>query len=158
MLKFQDYIAKATEEAAKVVFRYAKAVPADKLEWEPAEGARSVLDQCRELAMCPTWGAQVITGEMPEWTEEVMAKIKEEQSQWTTVEQCEKVCFERLPALLDLIRNMPDERLSETKFLPFEGGREFSLVEQMEYPKWNFDYHCGQIAYVQTLYGDKEMH
>jgi hypothetical protein len=32
------------------------------------------------------------------------------------------------------------------------------MIEMMDYPRWNFNYHNGQIAYIQTLYGDKEMH
>ncbi len=53
---------------------------------------------------------------------------------------------------------MPDERLSEKKWLPFDGGRDFSMPEMMDYPRWNFNYHLGQSAYIQTLLGDREMH
>jgi hypothetical protein len=28
----------------------------------------------------------------------------------------------------------------------------------LEYPRWNATYHLGQIAFIQTLYGDKETH
>ena len=53
-MRLQDYIADSAREAAAMAFRYAKAVPADKLDWSP-EGGRSVLSICRELAMTPTW-------------------------------------------------------------------------------------------------------
>lgn len=158
-MRLQDHMIDVTRAAAKEAFRNAKAVPADKLEWKPLDNGRSVLDQCRELAMCPTWAYDIISGApQPEWNEEAVAAMQAEQAQWTTAEDCERVCNERLEKLFELYRNMPDERLSETKWLPYDGGRDFTMPEMMDYPRWNFNYHLGQIAYIQTLYGDKEMH
>jgi hypothetical protein len=158
MLRFQDYIANATVQAAKEAFRIAKQVPADKLIWFPLDNGRSVLDQCRELAMTPTWAIQTLTNAMPEFNEETIAAVKAEQVQWVTVEQCEEECNKRLEELKQFFINLPDEKLSQTRWLPYYGGRDFTFVEMCEYAKWNFDYHAGQIAYIQTLYGDMEMH
>lgn len=157
MLKFQEHIADATVNAAKEAFKYAKAVPADKLDWKPAEATRSVLDQCRELAQTPVWAIAIIENQ-PMPTEEDMAKSMEVTRSWTTVEQCEEKCLENLKPLLEIFKNMPDERLNDTKWLPFDGGRDFTMVEIMEYPRWNFNYHLGQIAFIQLMYGDKDMH
>lgn len=147
-----------TRAAAKDVFKYAKAVPADKLDWKPLDAGRSVLDLCRELAMCPGWAVDIIEGKPQEWNEESMAAMKAEQEQWKTAEDCEAECNRRLEKLFELFRGMPDSRLAETRWLPYDGGRDFTMPEMMDYPRWNFTYHLGQIAYIQTLYGDKEMH
>ena len=158
-MRYQDHIAKATRDAAKEAFKYAKAVPADKIDWKPLDAGRSVLDICRELTMCPTWAYDIIEGkEQPKWDEETMAAIKKEQSQWTTIEACEAECYKRLDKLEGLYKTITDERLENTKWLPFDGGRDFTVAEMMDYPRWNFTYHLGQIAYIQILYGDKEMH
>lgn len=158
-MRYQDYSIKATRDAAKEAFKYAKAVPADKIEWKPLDAGRSVLDICRELTMCPTWAYEIIEGkEQPKWDEETMAAIQKEQSQWTTIEACETECNKRLDKLEGLYKNIADERLANTKWLPFDGGRDFTVEEMMDYPRWNFTYHLGQIAYIQILYGDKEMH
>ncbi len=158
-MKLQEYMIDVTREAAKAVFRCAKAVPEDKVEWKPLDLGRSVLEQCRELAMCPIWAVDIIDGkQQPEWNEESMAAIKKEQEQWKSVADCEAECNRRLEKLFDLFRNMPDSRLEETKWLPFDGGRDFTMAEMMDYPRWNFNYHLGQISYIQILYGDKEMH
>ena len=77
---------------------------------------------------------------------------------WKTVEACEAECNRRVDKLCAMFKAMPDERLKETKWLPYDGGRDFTMAEMMDYPRWNFSYHQGQIAYIQTLYGDKEMH
>lgn len=157
MLKFQDYIAAATESAAREVFKYAKAVPAEKLEWKPGDATRSIIDICRELAMTPTWAISIVDNQ-PMPSDEEMAGMKEVQESWITVQACEDQCLERLRPLIEVMRAIPDEKLVETKWLPYDGGRDFSMVEIMEYARWNFNYHLGQIAYVQLMYGDKEMH
>lgn len=158
-MRLQDYMIEVTEQAKNEAFKYAKAVPADKVDWKPLDAGRSVLDQCREMAMCPDWARSIINNDpQPEWNEETMARIKQEQEQWKTVEECEAECNRRLANLYDYFREMPDERLTESKWLPYDGGREFGMPEMMDYPRWNFNYHLGQIGYIQTLYGDKDMH
>lgn len=157
-MRIQDYMVEATRTAAKEAFRYAKAVPDDKIEWQPDGMGRSVLDLCRELAMCPAWAVDTINGVEHKFDDEAFAAIKLEQQQWKTPAECEEECDKRLEQLFDLFRNLPDERLKDTRWLPYDGGRDFTVAEMMEYPRWNFTYHLGQIAYIQILYGDKEMH
>ena len=148
-----------TQKAADEAFRYAKAVPADKADWKPLENGRSVLDQAREMAKCGFWAHELVAGgDLPEWNEENAAKMKVEMEQWKTVEACQAECNKQLTRLFELYKDLPDSRLSETKWLPYDGGRDFTVKEMMDYPRWNFTYHLGQIAYIQTLYGDKEMH
>jgi hypothetical protein len=158
-MRFQDYICEATQKAADEAFRYAKTVPADKAEWKPLDSGRSVLDQARELAKCPVWAYSIVSGaELPQMTDEARAAMKAEMEQWKTAEQCQAECNTQLAKLFELFRGLSDERLKETKWLPFDGGRDFTVAEMMDYPRWNFTYHLGQVAYVQTLYGDAEMH
>ncbi|MBS1721773.1 MAG: hypothetical protein JSS66_02070 [Armatimonadetes bacterium] len=158
-MNYQQQMIDSTQKAADEAFKYAKAVPGDKVSWSPLDSGRSVLDQCREMAMCPGWAFDIIEGkEQPEWNEETMAAIKAEQEQWKSVEDCQAECNRRLGKLFELYRGISDDRLKETKWLPYDGGRDFTVAEMMDYPRWNFNYHLGQIAYVQTLYGDKDMH
>lgn len=157
-MNLQEYMIRVTQAAADEAFRYARAVPTDKMDWKPLDVGRSVLDQCQELTMCPNWALAIIGGEQIEWNEEIAAKIRAEQEQWTTVDQCQEECNLRLAKLFDYFRAMPEERLAETKWLPYDGGRDFTMPEMMDYPRWNFTYHLGQIAYIQTLSGDREMH
>lgn len=158
-MNFQEHMIEVTKAAAKEAFQYAKAVPADKVEWSPLDNGRTTLDLCRELAMCPTWCKETIEKEgPPEFSEEAFAAIKKEQEQWKTVEDCEAECGRRLETLYAFFKTIPDGQLANTKWLPYDGGRDFTVAEMMDYPRWNFNYHTGQIAYIQTLYGDREMH
>jgi hypothetical protein len=158
-MRLQDYVIDATKKAMDEFFRYAKSVPADKIEWKPLDEGRSVLDLARELAKTPDWALDTISAEaLPELDEKAWAEQKQEMESWTTIEQCEAECQARLAHFNEAVRQLLDEHLSKTKFLPYEGGRDFTYAEMIEYPRWNANYHLGQIGYIQILYGDREMH
>jgi hypothetical protein len=158
-MRFQDYIIDSIQHSFDAVFKCARAMPEDKLTWQPLDLGRSALDQLQELAQSPNYVSGMIKGEkMPEMSPEAWEKVVQERKSWTTVDQCEAVGKERLATLFTAIRECPDERLNETVWLPFDGGRDFTIQEICEYPRWNADYHLGQISYIQILYGDKEMH
>jgi len=158
-MRIQDYIVDATKIAAEEIFRYAAAVPEDKVEWKVLDNGRTVLEQAQECAKCPDWAYILVSGaNMPDWTDEAMAEQKAEMATWNSIAICKAECEKRLEKLFELYRTLPDERLAETKWLPYSGGRDFTMFEMMDYPRWNFTYHAGQIAFIQTLYGDKEMY
>lgn len=158
-MNYQHHMIDATQKAADEFFRYALAVPSEKLDWKPLDAGRSVLDQAREVAKCADWTYELIGTDKPfEFDESKMAEQKVEMDEWSTAAECQRACNEKLARLFELYRGLPDARLVDTKWLPFDGGRDFTVAEMMEYPRWNFNYHLGQVAYVQTLYGDKDMH
>jgi len=158
-MRFQDFIIESTQKAADEAFKYAAGVPEDKLTWKPLDAGRSVLDQAQEMAKCPDWAYTLVSGaEMGQMDEASMAAYKAEIATWTTIETCKAECQKRLEKLFALYKDLPDERLLETKWLPYGGGRDFGMEEMMAYPSWNFTYHVGQIAYIQTLYGDNNMY
>jgi len=160
-MRLQDHLIEVTRDAQEEAFRYAKSVPADKIEWKPLDAGQSVLSMCRELAKCPDWAYELVAGVEADWSEEAQAKQKAEMETWDTVEKCEEVCKEKLGRLFALYADLPDARFAESKDLPFGPGgsmKTFTMAEMMDYPHWNFTYHLGQIAYIQTLYGDKGMY
>ncbi|MGV3614730.1 MAG: DinB family protein [Fimbriimonas sp.] len=158
-MRYQDYITDQVKAAAEEVFRYARAVPEDKLEWSPEGKGRSVLDIMREVARTPTWAYELIDPEAKsDFSEEGQAKEKEAMDALKTLDDCRAEFDRGYARLAEVYRAVPDERLSETKWLPFDGGRDFTVTEMMDYPRWNYNYHLGQIGYIQILFGDKEMH
>ncbi|MBN9501433.1 MAG: hypothetical protein BGO01_01295 [Armatimonadetes bacterium 55-13] len=157
-MRIQDYFVDKTRRAADEAFRYAAATPAEKLDWSPMDMGRSVLDICRELAMTPKWAFDTIEGVESDYSENAMAELRKMQAAWTTVEACKAKWEEHAMDFYELVKNLPDSRLTETRWLPYEGGRDFTMIEMLEYASWNCNYHAGQIAYIQILLGDKEMH
>ena len=158
-MTFQESIIEGTSKSAAEAFKYAKQVPADKLDWKPLDAGRSVLDICREMAMCASWSTMILSGQgFPEFSEEGMAEMKKMQEGWTTAEACEEVCNKNLDDFFAAVKSFPDSKLGDTFTLPFDGGQTINMRENMAYPSWNFMYHQGQIAYIQTLYGDNKMY
>lgn len=158
-MRYQDYIVESTLYAAKEAFKYAKAVPADKLDWKPLDAGRSVLALCKEMAQCAGWSEMILTGKAADaFGPEAMEAAQKAEDQWTTVEACEAECMRQIESYLKVVRDFPDDRMDEKFTLPFDGGQEINMRENMDYPRWNFTYHQGQIAYIQTLYGDAKMY
>jgi len=158
-MKYQDYMIDVIQNAFDEVFRYAEAVPADKADWKPLDAGRSVLDMTRELAKTPDWAVEVITSAgPPEFSEEKMAEQRKEMETWKSVAECKAEAQKRLEKLFAVYRTISDEKLKETKWLPYNGGRDHTYQEMLDYPRWNANYHLGQIGYIQTLYGDKQMY
>ena len=108
--------------------------------------------------MTPTWTLIAYGVAGIEWNDETREANRKEQAQWTTVDQCESEYIRRFELVDRFFRSMTDDDLKKTKWLPYNGGRDHTYLEMMDYPRWNCTYHLGQIAYIQTLYGDKEMY
>ena len=154
----QEYIVHSAREAAKLAFRYAEATPPDRLSWSPVDGGRSVLSMCRELALTPTWTLMAFGQGDQQWSAELAAAQRREMEQWTTVAQCAEQFERRFAEVERFFLSLTDEDLKRTRWLPHNGGRDHTYLEMMDYPRWNCTYHLGQIAYIQTLYGDRDEH
>ena len=160
-MRLQDHTIDETRKAMEEAFRYAKAVPEDKLDWKPMDTGQSVLSMAKELAKCPDWATDLVQGKPMDFSEESQAASMAEMDGWKTLDDCERACQEKLGTLFAALKEVPDARLGETMDLPFGPGgsmKPFTIAEMADYPRWNFTYHLGQIGYIQTLYGDKAMH
>jgi hypothetical protein len=158
-MSYQDTIIAATENAIETIFRTARAMPADKLEWSPLGEGRTVLDQLQECAQSPEWFMHMITErKFPDISPEDMAAGREARKQWATIDECEKVCRENSAKLYEVMRAVPESDFMIIVHLPFGGGMDMPIMGLMTAHHWNLTYHVGQINYIQTLYGDKEMH
>ncbi len=155
----KSLIISATERALTEIFRAASFVPEDKLTWQAGEGARPVMNILQECAHCPSWSVALLKErKMPEFTPEFMEQLRAMWAAWNTPAICEAQGKECLVEFKAAIEAFPESDMEQTMFMPFGGGREFAFWEVMMLPYWNLTYHLGQINYVQTLYGDKEMH
>lgn len=155
-VNIQSQIVTVTSNMESEFFRYVSAVPIEKLDWKPSDVGQSILSMCREVAVTPEW-AMIGMGELEHSEEEAKARYQEVQS-WDSVTRCQQEFDKCFSGWSTYVLRMPDSKLAETRWLPFNGGRDHTFLEMLEYPRWNITYHLGQVAYVQTLYGDKEMY
>lgn len=146
-----------TNRCVEALFSTVKAMPADKLDWKPMGKGRSALDQVRECAQAPTWVSTLLEKRQFVVDQERYQEMVEERSGWD-LESCERLCRENTAALVKAIESFPEEDMMKTIAVPLGDNLEWSFLDIMNLHYWNTVYHIGQINYIQTLYGDKEMH
>lgn len=155
-MSLQDFIADQTGKALDGLFKQARFLPADKLEWEPMDQARSALDILQECAVLPKFYVQVLeTGKVPEFLPEFLEAYNKSRAELDTLDKAEAACRENTAALLVAIRSVPDAKLADPLQLPWGV---WSTAEVLNLHYWNMVYHTGQLCYSQSMLGDKAMH
>ncbi len=158
-MTFQQRVIELTRQAGEDLFRTARAVPPDRLTWRPLEMGRSVLDILQECAQQPAFLPRLLNPAAgPPPSPEERAALRAARQQWTTIDACEEAYRRNLDAAFQAIREVPDERLDEVVPLPFRPGATRTVAQLLMSVYWQLVYHTGQVNYIQTLYGDREMH
>lgn len=154
----KELIAKQVETSIDGLLRNARAMPPEKLTWEPSPDSRSALSMLQECAQSPRFAAGMLKNRaVPDFNQEMMEATRREREQWDTPDKCEAELRVRLAEMLEALEAFPDGDLNETLFLPFT-GKDHPYWELAQYPFWNNVWHTAQIAYIQTMYGDCDMH
>ncbi len=149
-----EYMIFETERSAKALMDRARKVPEEKLDWKPLDEGRTVLDLCQECAHCVLWPIELIKAGKFEMNEEVMQEYETTRKQWTSLDLVQAAFDDRLKVFREFVQTLSDADLERKVTFPWG---EWSIPEALELPSWNMHYHTGQINYIQTLYGDKEM-
>jgi hypothetical protein len=131
------------------LFRAARTLPADKLDWKPAPGSRSALDQLQEVATSPDQFRAAHAERKMEWSEEKFVQWMAERGELTDLDQLERHAKESHARLFAEIRAMSEEDLELPVQMPFPG--EWKVADIFAYYHYNASYHEGQITYIRTL-------
>ena len=145
----QELLIQQTEKQIAQLFAVARRLPADKLDWKPAPGARSALCQLQEVATALPIFWQIYTDRKLDWDPGKMAAWVEERSKLTTLDELEAVAKENTRKLAEFIRELDPEHLTDSVELPFPGER--NMADVLGYHFWNASYHEGQITYIESL-------
>lgn len=122
-------------------------LPADKLDWKPAPTANSALEIMTHIVGVLKCMQPVAEG--GEWVPPDFTPI-------TTLEEAQSEierCCEKYAAAMRALR---PEQLGEP--VPVWGKYTFPRARAVSMPVVDVMHHHGQIAYLQTLLGDTEMH
>ena len=147
----QELLIHLTNKQVEGLFKAARALPADKLDWKPAPGARSALDQLQEIATALPQFWPMYTERKMAWDDAKFAKWMEDRAKITSLDELERLTKESTKELADYIRAFPDAEWTAPVELPFPG--EFNMADILSYHYWNCSYHEGQINYIGTLLG-----
>ncbi len=147
--ELQRALAKRLRDQAGQLAATTKAMPSERLTWVPLDNGRCVLEQLadcihgnwRVARIIPTRSFENLP-DSPAWEGvdlDIMLRVL-----WDSTEQYAEV-----------VMAVRDEELGEEFAAPW--GK-IVVSDGLFHPYWNMVYHEGQINYIQTLYGDREMH
>lgn len=138
-----------TERQVDSLFRAARSLPEDKLDWKPAPDSRSALNQLQEVATAIDrfWKAQ--TDRKIEWSPEDYQNWMEERSKITNLDDLERRTRESIQRWKTFVEGVSEGDLPQPVELPFPGS--FTLADVLVYHYWNMSYHEGQINYIRSL-------
>jgi uncharacterized damage-inducible protein DinB len=152
----QQLAARMTEKASENLIANIEAMPTDKQAWKPLDAGRSALSQVQECAVInPFFGAILRDRAVPNmpWNE-----YEARCAALDTAAKATSALVEATAGLVAAIEAFPDNELQNTITLPFGEGMTMTYAQVLFASYWNMVYHTGQIAYIQTLYGDTQMY
>ena len=147
----KETLIKLIQDGLPLLTNAAKAVPADKYDWKPEPTARSTRELFTEaVTMLSNTAKMLDQHEIPSDYDEV--------SKGNSAKNADELSLQAQQdsqTLFAAIRAFPQADVETTIDLPCGV---FSYFQMMSYPYWNLIWHAGQINYIQTLYGDTQMH
>jgi uncharacterized damage-inducible protein DinB len=154
--EFTSFLCDLTDRGMNNLISAVESTREDKLFWSPAEGARSVVGQLVECKQAPGWFQAIADAkDMSPFTKEKREADNREQTErrdWEVLVQELRASCEKYKARL---RTMDDDELNH---MVDSWVGKVPLSDLLVFPIRNMSWHTGQICYIQTLYGDWDMH
>jgi len=134
-----------------------ESVPDDKLQWTPSATAKSPLRVAAHAALSNSAFASMLRGDpMPDVPfETLMAKMVEAESAVGTRAEAVKLIEEQSAGAIVALNGLTQARIAEDVQTPF-GAMPITFI--MLLVGRHMDDHAAQIDYMQTIWGDNEMH
>lgn len=154
-MTYKQAIVPLIEDAYHNLFSNADAL-GDKLEYKASETTRTPLALVVECVQSPKMLAAALDHRgMPADIEGDYPKYEEEAKALTDVASCRAYYESYKQDLFASIERFPEELLPVDVETPWGT---FPWRDFIAYLYWNPMYHTGQLAYVQMIHGDGEMH
>ncbi|CAN5650044.1 hypothetical protein BH11ARM2_BH11ARM2_11960 [soil metagenome] len=123
--------------------------PQGKLDWKPAPGARTALDQIQEVATILDFGSMDYKARKMDFKMEEFGAYVESRAKITELDELIRRLEASCEKAIKDIESVPDEEL----LMPFEmpWPVDFKVVDVLGYQQWNMGYHAAQITYIESL-------
>jgi len=148
-MKVVEFLIHQTESQIDKLFAAARAIPADKLDWEASSESRSVRCQLQEVATAINqfWG--MYADRKLEWSPEKTELWLTERKSVVELDELEATTRAQFARLSEFARALSDEDLTATIESPMPTP--WSMADVLTYPLWNMAYHEGQINFIGAL-------
>jgi hypothetical protein len=155
----EDFIAICSEQAKDALDHFLNDlgfVPADKLTWSPTPTAKSALQIAAHCAGYSGVFASIITaGKFPYSLEEFRGRVQAAIDSITTLEEAEAMLRKGIAETIAALDTVKPEQIGAIIDAP-HGQTPFTFF--MTLPARHLNNHGAQIDYLQTCWGDQEVH
>ncbi len=152
-------------ESAKAEFTRAKdrlaknlaATPDDRLSWSPAPSARTPIQIVAHAGLSLPHMTAWLSGKSFDFPSmaDLDVACRAEEASITTREQAVEVLEKNSHAYCAWLDSLSDDQLASTLELAFGT---FPMKDAITFAADHTRNHAGQLEYLQTIYGDREMH
>ncbi len=156
MTTYQQSIVAMSRGAVDSLLNSARATPEERLTWKPMDSGRSVLNQLAEVVQVAGWFTRIFETKKADFFDRDFIVSERQKRDELTMADIEAQIGPAHESLYAAILALSDADLDIK--IALRPGWESTLRDVCYYPLRNLWYHFGQVNYVQTLYGDMEMH
>jgi|SRR5579883_3430057 len=156
----EDFIAMCKDRVTAALDRFLhdlSFVPADKLTWSPSPTAKSALEIAAHCAGYSGGFASIIrAGKFPSSLEEFLGPIQSAIKSIATLEQAETMLRKGIADTIAALDIVKPEQIGAIIDAPALGQTPFKFF--LTIPAMHLETHGAQIDYLQTCWGDLEVH
>lgn len=152
----RDTVTELVSGGVEGIVGFARATQPEKLTWKPEDKGRTILDMMEECRQSGAWGVSSLNvKDKFSFAGFDIDQVMKERMQEPDLDAWESQLRANHTEFLQMVAEFPkgDEGLVAEPMPGFS----LSMGDMAFYPAWNLFYHCGQIAFVQCLYGDGAM-
>ena len=157
MITMQTFARECFQRSTESMMKTFAAVPDDKLGWRPSDTARSSLELVSHVGFSNKVLAAMIAEKPGPFKDasEFLTGIRVQEKSLKTREQVLALIEDATPLVIAAIDGVKDDKIEgtiETIFGPHP------LRKVIFFPDWHLSAHSAQLEYLQTIWGDLEMH
>ena len=134
-----------------------ESTPEDRVSWAPSESSRTPIELVVHAAMGTEGMHGVLTGKPFPFADmaELDAFSREKEKEFTTREQAIALLDQVSDAYVEWMATLTDEQLAENFSMgPMNAPFAYAITFCADHLRC----HASQLEYLQTIYGDREMH
>jgi len=149
VMKAVEFLIHQTESQIDKLFAAARAIPADKLDWEASSESRSVRCQLQEVATAVEQFWSMYADRKLVWSPEMTAKWLEDRKSLVELDDLEASTRAQFAKLTEFAQALNDDDLHAIIESPMPTP--WTMADILTYPLWNMAYHEGQINFIGNL-------
>ena len=148
---------KFAKEGSLQILKSMKAVPDDKMGWKPSPTAKNVVQICAHAGVANLQLANIIRNGKSEFDkiEEYVKFTHAEEEKIQTREQAIQCIETSVGQLEKALLHLSSAQLAKEAITPFGAC---PMSELIYWPGNHLYMHASQIDYIQTIWGDMEIH